>query len=438
MTFNRTPSKVGQIQMLPPTVKNSIIFVDDDQNILNGLRRMLHFMREQWDMVFVVSGQDALKAMEGCPVDVIVSDMRMPEMDGAQLLTQVKLLYPETVRIIFSGHSEEQLIFKTVGPAHQFIAKPSSPEIIVNILSRSIKLRSILNIKALKSLVASLEGLPTPPKNYFSLINLLEAKNSTRADIAKALSRDIALTAQTMKLTNSAYFGLPKHVENVAQAVALLGTDTIKALVLATGYFHFYTGILEVADKIELLCQRSFSIGAVARELALFEGSAPEVVDQAGSAGTLSHIGTLILIAHSYEKFKEAMEFVDNLSYSLIEAEEESFGVSHQKLGAYLLGLWGFTDPIVEAVAFHHTPQLVNVVSKCPLVFVYIAQVLLAHIDPQTGVIDQKSTGLDIDYLKNVWHQDHDNMKGRIRLWSDIVLEGHSSIRHSTRCLTPS
>jgi YesN/AraC family two-component response regulator len=84
-------------------MKKRILFVDDEVNMLQGLRRMLNTMRHEWDMVFVESGQEALALLAQTPCDVIVSDMRMPGMDGVQLLTQVMERFPLTVRIILSG-----------------------------------------------------------------------------------------------------------------------------------------------------------------------------------------------------------------------------------------------------------------------------------------------------------------------------------------------
>jgi len=67
----------------------NILFVDDEPVLLDGLRRSLRSMRNEWSITFAGSGEEALKVLEKAPFDVVVSDMRMPKMDGAQLLNEV-------------------------------------------------------------------------------------------------------------------------------------------------------------------------------------------------------------------------------------------------------------------------------------------------------------------------------------------------------------
>lgn len=105
-------------------MKKKVLFVDDEHNILSGLKRMLRSQRNEWDMEFADSGQAALEIMANAPFDAVITDMRMPGMDGAQLLEQVKSLYPETVRFVLSGHSEQELVMRSVGPSHQYLSKP--------------------------------------------------------------------------------------------------------------------------------------------------------------------------------------------------------------------------------------------------------------------------------------------------------------------------
>src|SRR5437868_15488296 len=86
-----------------------ILFVDDESKILDGIRRMLHTARTRWDLQFAVGGEAGLKACEAAPFDVVISDMRMPGMDGATLLPHMRDRYPSTARIILSGYSEAAL-----------------------------------------------------------------------------------------------------------------------------------------------------------------------------------------------------------------------------------------------------------------------------------------------------------------------------------------
>ncbi len=130
-------------------MKKRILFVDDVQKVLDGLKRMLRSMHKEWEMEFVDSGSKALALMAEEQFDVIVSDMRMPEMDGAELLTQVMKLYPSTVRIVLSGHSERETILRSVGLSHQYLAKPSDAATIKETVTCALK--DVLNSDRLLS-----------------------------------------------------------------------------------------------------------------------------------------------------------------------------------------------------------------------------------------------------------------------------------------------
>src|SRR5437870_1863054 len=105
-------------------MKERVLFVDDDQALLDGLRRVLRSERQIWDMTFVADSTEALNIISQQCFDVVVSDMRMPNLNGAQLLSEVKKICPISVRIILSGQADLDLIVEAVASAHQFLSKP--------------------------------------------------------------------------------------------------------------------------------------------------------------------------------------------------------------------------------------------------------------------------------------------------------------------------
>jgi len=99
-----------------------ILFVDDDQLTLEILRKMLSGMCGEWDIHFTDNGPEALLLLTESDFEVIVSDMRMPEMDGTELLKKVREKHPDMVRIILSAFSDHKAIMRTVRLAHQYIS----------------------------------------------------------------------------------------------------------------------------------------------------------------------------------------------------------------------------------------------------------------------------------------------------------------------------
>jgi len=122
---------------MPQDRKCKILFVDDEPQILQGLQRMLRALRGEWDMGFVEGGAEALSLLQREPFDVVVTDMRMPGMDGVQLLRELKLRFPGVIRIVLSGYSDQEMVLKSVPLAHQFLSKPCSPEILISTINQA-------------------------------------------------------------------------------------------------------------------------------------------------------------------------------------------------------------------------------------------------------------------------------------------------------------
>jgi len=357
-------------------MRDHIVFVDDEANILRGLQRMLRDKRDKWDMTFANSAEEALGIMENKEPVAVVSDMRMPKMDGAQLLTKVSDRHPNAVRIILSGYSDQASIFRTVGPAHQYLAKPCQRETLIDTIKCSLDLRDLLHSDDLRQLAAGIKTLPTPPQVYFDLIRELDSPDASVASVADIIASDVAMSTTVLKLTNSAYFSLSTEITTPLQAVKLLGFETIKALTLVVGVFDQFTGGGKRTKMLERLSHRSLIIGLLAQSIAKMENMEGRIVDQASCAGTLSHVGTLLLVAKWPKKFNEAISLIENEGLGIVEAEKRVFGACHAELGAYLLGLWGFTHPIIEAVAYHHEPYRSSNTNISVLTLVHMAQYL--------------------------------------------------------------
>ena len=109
-------------------MERRILFIDDDAMVLKGLERTLRPFRKDWDMVFVETGKEALELLDRTPFDVVVTDLRMPVMDGVTLLKKIMKLHPQVVRIVLSGESDMNWIMRSARVSHQFLSKPCEPE----------------------------------------------------------------------------------------------------------------------------------------------------------------------------------------------------------------------------------------------------------------------------------------------------------------------
>jgi YesN/AraC family two-component response regulator len=137
-------------------MKRRVLFVDDEPRVIEGLGRGLRSLRADWDLLFAESGAQGLEVLAREQVDIVVSDMRMPEMNGLQFLTEVKNRYPLVIRMILSGHADEKLIMRSVGITHQYLSKPCSPEVMISTITRAAGLRSILADEKLGLLISQM------------------------------------------------------------------------------------------------------------------------------------------------------------------------------------------------------------------------------------------------------------------------------------------
>ncbi len=136
-----------------------ILFVDDQPEILRGTRRMLFNVDSEWDIDFASSAEDALEKMRAEPYDMIVSDIKMPGMDGAELLQHVADEFPNMIRMVLSGYPDSDVVMKAAENAPQFISKPTKQGELIEVLSRSLSLRELLQDKRLAKIVAGLDSI---------------------------------------------------------------------------------------------------------------------------------------------------------------------------------------------------------------------------------------------------------------------------------------
>jgi len=376
-----------------------ILFVDDEPMLLSGLKRSLHAMRQEWEMTFVSGGQEALQAMAEHPYDIIVTDMQMPVMNGAQLLEEVKNKYPQCLRFVLSGQANRDTILKTVNPAHQFLSKPCDSAELKRRLTRALAIRNLLQNEELRELVSKLESLPTLPTLYADLIHELDKDEPSVARIGQLVSEDMALTAKILQLVNSAFFGLSGQVSSATNAVGLLGLDIIKALILSTHVLSkFQTDLLNVTD-VEYLWKHSLTVAGYAKAIALMENANQRAVDECFTAGLLHDLGKLILASAMHGKYGEVLSRIREKGTNLVAAEIEVLGCSHAEVAAYLMSLWGLPDNVIEGVAWHYHPSESAKSEFSTVATTHVATVYDEQQNPH-WMID--SITLDTDYLTRI------------------------------------
>jgi HD-like signal output (HDOD) protein len=336
--------------------KQHLLFVDDEPMVLRGLQRSLRKMRHEWEVLYAEDGEAALALLASRPVDVVVTDMRMPGMDGAQLLAIVKERFPQVVRIILSGQLDRDMTLQSVRVAHQLLAKPCDIDVLQSALQKTFALNRILTDEAMRKVVARIDALPSMPASCAEIMTELQSEDASIQRVAELIARDLGMTAKILQMVNSAFFGLYRRVNDAQGAVMYLGLDAIKALVLSINVFSAFNRRKIPFFDVEDLWRHSLAVGGYARQIMARTGVARDQTSMAFLAGMLHDIGKLILAVNFREQYRELLHGMPSTTGERLQQEMAVFGTTHAEVGAYLMGLWGLEPQILAAIAFHHRP----------------------------------------------------------------------------------
>jgi HD-like signal output (HDOD) protein len=351
---------------------NRLLFVDDESHVLDGLQNLLRKHRREWDMVFALGGEAALAELERRPFDVVVSDMRMPGIDGAELLRRVQKLYPSVARIILSGHAEREVMVKALPVAHQFLSKPCQADVLRTVIERTCSLQAMLHDEPIRRIVGGIDTLPSAPSCYIELTKALTTTGGGLLAVADIVECDPAMSAKILQLVNSGYFGLGQRITSVRRAVVYLGIEMIQSLALAS---HVFTVQVPVVPgfSVEELQEHSLLTARLARRIV----TDPMRAEEAFAAAIVHDIGRLLLGLAAPEQLAEIIRVAAESKRPRHVVERELLGVTHGEIGAYLLGVWGLPLSIVEAVAYHHAPRTTTIGDTEILAALHIADALV-------------------------------------------------------------
>lgn len=394
-----------------------VIFVDDDENIGQAMRRMLRPMRNEWEMTFCTSGEDALKVMEETGAfDLIVSDMHMPGMHGHELLREVLEKYPSTIRFSLSGSPGAETMIKAAAIVHQFLVKPCDPQYMLGLIIRAFELRDQLSDKRIQDILMDVGGVPSVPVVYKEIMKAMQDADVTVQLIAELIEKDAGLASKVLQIVNTSDMGLAQRVTNVIQAVKALGMENIRNLVLMAEVFQPADDQV-MPDNFDLdsLWNHCLKVAKYARTIAESETIDTKIAEDSFTAGLLHDIGQIILAMRKPDDFGRAIKESIEQGIPLIEKEREIIGATHSEIGGLLLELWGLPDPIVEAITFHNDPSLCsNQESFSSLTAVHVANYFCEDQDEKT-VVDAQ--GIDTTHLELLGLTSH------MEEWYDICHE---------------
>jgi len=388
-------------EVLPaPGRKLQVLFVDDEPSILRGLRSIFHRERN-WDMAFAASAAEALRLMSSGPFDVLITDMRMPEMDGAQLLEVVQQQWPQTARIVLSGQSDPEALMRVFPTMHGFLAKPCSSAVLRSAIKRCTSVAAVTDNPTLRTIINRVEKLPSPSLQYLQLTRLASDPRSPLADITAVVESEPALALKVMQIASSSAFGGETSFTSIARAVQYLGLELIQAIALSTSLCSPFEGTQLPISSASL---QSHAIRTATLSRAFIQDTTG--ADLAFASGLLHDVGRIVLQLGLPAEYGRMCDEIRVTGESLVAAERRYFGADHALVGGCLMRLWGLPAQLIEAVEVHHMPSTASPAVADIVAVVHVAETLSDNSD---------STEIDVEFLRSR------SLGSELPRWRDIA-----------------
>ena len=365
------------------TKKYTLLLVDDEKNILRSLRRLLH--REDYQILLAQNGKEGLELLANNKVDLVMSDMRMPEMNGAVFLKKVHALYPNTIRLILTGYAERETVQRAFSEAeaHEMISKPWDDDELKKILRESLSQIDEQENQntGLHTIIDETDVLPSLPESYLTVQKALEQADDSSADsVAQVLVMDPPLAARILQIANSSFFGQRRKVETISRAIFILGLEMVRNLVLAISAIQNLRPNNVAAIDMESFWQHSLSCGAIARHISHKQGGKKDAQETAMLAGTLHDLGKLILAKYAETRYRTVLRATDERQALLVDIERELMETDHALVGGYLAEWWKLPSSIAYAVRFHAEPAKAGRDQYLPHL-IHLADILAYRLD---------------------------------------------------------
>lgn len=367
--------------------KQRVIFIEPREGTRKIYLATLKPEQYGWDLDFAASGPEALALNARNPADILVASDLLPELDGTAVLEELRDASPETIRFLMVPQTDSGRPPSMVGPAQQIVVSPLSPDVFADQVNTALALRTLVDNPEIFKIIGDGDALPSLPRVFDQLNAKLSSLDTSLTEIAQIISQDVVLTSKVLHTVNSALFNLRTPVENLAQAVSLLGTSTIRSIVFAQGVYEAFKHPGLDENFFEDLNSHSILCAKVIEKILYEWGCCRRMIDQAVFCCFAHDLGKIILARYAQDQWAESLRLVREREGNDIEIEREVLGIGHAEIGAYLLATWGFSNEQIAAVAFHHDPALSRQQARDQLCALHIVEHSL-HCDFQHSPID--------------------------------------------------
>ncbi len=384
---------IGTISM----PERRILVADADPKAADEIRQLLG---AAWNVVGVATGPGALFQMQKQVCDVIVADLDLPELNGAEVLDLIRIAHPRAIRFLAATEVQKQRAMCHVAGGNQFLPKPFDTATLKATVERCLAADQGIINNSMRELIGRIRSFPTIPSLYLEVVSALSNPTATTAEVGGIVAKDMAMTTQLLQMLNSAYFSFPRTISDPAEAVGLLGFETVKSLVMSVKLRSQYDKIKPVYFSIDNVWRHSTNVAHLAKQLADLETGDNAMAAAAFTAGLLHDLGKIILAANFDSQYSGAHAIARKNQLQLCEVESDIFGANHGQIAAYLFSLWGMLPGVIDAASLHHHPYRCAERTFNALTAVHVANALdhESNADPD----DLPIPLLDMSYLEEL------------------------------------
>ena len=394
--------------------QKAILLVALSPEDTSAIREGLRDTSDKWRLEFVSNVRQALTVLESSAFDAAIVDLQAPGIDAPGLFKSMMEASPTTLRLGLITPPEREAIQQVRAAVHQLLTKPCNGKVLKAVLARAFAAQDFLSDDNFKHLAGGIRSLPVLPSIYTELMQELKSEDPSLELAGQIVAKDMGLSAKILSLVNSAFFGLGRPVTHPSEAAMFLGTETLRALVLSLQVFSQFSQVRLKEFSVENLWKHSWTMGVLARRLCEFEEADRITADEAFIAGLLHDVGKLVLAANHPAQLEENIKQARQKHLTLWEQEYQTFHASHAELGGYLLGTWGLSAGVVEAVAFHHRPALARRRNFSALTAVHVANTLGKKGPSECGLDPQP---ISVDYLRSL------DLAERVDGWKQLFVD---------------
>ncbi|MCX7909702.1 MAG: response regulator [Ignavibacteria bacterium] len=382
-------------------MKTSILFIVNDEQIVKEIVKNIIPIQDEFDVFFAENGDRGLQILANNKIDIVFASPNIVLASGSNLLHDIKRLFPEVVRYALVPNLENQTIAQITHYVHQFVTPPYTKENIKERIERTLHLQSILKNEKVTELVKNTTTLPSLPEIYLQIEQEISKPDFSLTKISNLISKDPNLTAKILQIVNSAYFGLQREITNINFALSYLGVNVIKSLIFYIHLFSNFKVTTENRKHLEKFWQHSLVVASNTYHLANKYLKEKYEIDSAYTAGVLHDVGKFVLL-NTYTYPQNVMILSEQKSIDNLDAELEIYECTHAQIGAYLLGLWGFPLQIVEAVAYHHQPSLLDRSHLNFATIIHLADFL--YYVPKLDVAHIQEIGFEKELISSIYY----------------------------------